>query len=136
VTVTLVLAQGLGGVHGLSEPIGAVYNSQHGLTNAVLLPYVLEVNRAEIEAKCKMIVQCVGLRPTGIGDFDTVMQWVLELRRRLSIPTSLVDLGVAESDVGSVAIKAAANATGFTNPKVLEAHDYEAILRAALNGNL
>ena len=38
------LSEGLGAVHGLSEPIGAVFDTQHGLTNAVLLPYVIRAN--------------------------------------------------------------------------------------------
>lgn len=36
--------EGLGAVHGLSEPIGAVFDAQHGLTNAILLPYVIRAN--------------------------------------------------------------------------------------------
>jgi len=57
--------KGLGGVHGLSEPIGAVHNTQHGLTNAVLLPHVLVANKSVIEEKCGVIVQCVGLQTNG-----------------------------------------------------------------------
>ena len=42
----MIFFKGLGAVHGLSEPIGAVFDTQHGLTNAVLLPYVIRANSA------------------------------------------------------------------------------------------
>ena len=43
--------KGLGAIHSLSHPVGAIYNSHHGLTNAVFMPYVLERNREVIEDK-------------------------------------------------------------------------------------
>jgi len=126
--------KGLGGVHGLSEPIGAVHNTQHGLTNAVLLPHLLVHNRSVIETKCSMIVQCVGLE-RGISDFDTVMGWVLRFREDLAIPNSLAELGIDESTATLCAAKAEANPTGHTNPILLTAKDYEGIFRASLKGN-
>jgi len=128
--------KGLGGVHGLSEPIGALHNTQHGLTNAVLLPHVLLRNREAIDRKCSLIVQCLGIPRNGAqSDFDTLLQWVLSLRKDLSIPDSLAELGIDQATAKLCAAKAEANPTGHTNPIRLTAADYEHIVRSSLAGN-
>ena len=50
----------LGATHGLSEPICAVHNTQHGLTNAIVLPIVLRANRSVIEGKLELVSRCEG----------------------------------------------------------------------------
>jgi len=132
--------KGLGSVHGLSEPLGAVYNTQHGLTNAVILPYAMPQNRPKIEQKCEILARLLDLPPapssfsaTSTG-FDATLWWVQEMRTKLEIPNTLHEIGVDTSDATDIAQKAAANPTGFTNPVQLSAEDYEALFRAAVDG--
>ena len=91
--------KGLGATHGLSEPIGAVHNSQHGLTNAIILPHVLRANRAAIELKCELIANYLALPPPpagyceGDGGYERVCAWVDAISEIIEIPTSLAEIG-------------------------------------------
>ena len=72
--------KGLGAMHSLSHPCGANLNTHHGLTNAVVMPYVLVWNRPAIEEQAaRGLAAYLGLAAAG---FDAVLHWVLELRRR------------------------------------------------------
>merc|ERR1711874_165335 len=84
--------KGLGAVHGLSEPIGAVFDTQHGLANAVILPYVLMANRDIIGHKCELIARYLNL-PGSESGFEKVMKLVIDMRTLLKIPNTLNDLG-------------------------------------------
>src|SRR5688572_14040766 len=66
----------LGAIHALSHPVGALYDTHHGLTNAVFMPYVLAFNRPAIEGKIERLAAYLGLEST----FDAFLAWVLELR--------------------------------------------------------
>merc|ERR1719352_1822774 len=105
--------KGLGGVHGLSEPMGAVYDCHHGLTNAVLLPYFLKDLGSEIEAKCQVVSHMLRLPSNGTSG---VIDWVEKLGERLKIPRRIGDLvpDMDDAAVDAMAIKAATNPTGFT----------------------
>lgn len=135
--------KGLGAVHGLSEPTGAVYNTQHGVTNAVILPYVLRWNRPAIESKLEKLARCLGLEappssycssPSG---FEAVAYWIDSLLVSLNIPQTLTDIGIDEfsaEETRTLAEKAVANATGFTNPIELSIDDYISIIHQARRG--
>ena len=75
----------LGAIHALSHPVGALYDTHHGLTNAVFMPYVLAFNRPAIEDKIARLAAYLGLAPT----FDAFLAWVLELRAEIGIPHTL-----------------------------------------------
>ncbi len=142
--------KGLGAVHGLSEPIGAVYDTQHGLTNAIILPYVLRANRHApgVEQKMARVARALALplpraAAAGAGadagdadaaGFEAVAAWVDDFSRALRVPRSLRDIGVDAASAERIARKARENSTGFTNPQPLSADDYEAIFRAAVDG--
>ena len=68
----------LGAIHALSHPVGALYDTHHGLTNAVFMPYVLAFNRPAIEDRIARLSAYLGLAPT----FDAFLGWVLELQGR------------------------------------------------------
>ena len=74
--------KGLGGMHALSHPIGALVGSHHGLTNAVLMPYVLRFNQAAIEPRISALAAYLGLEP---ASFDGFFDWIVALRRDLGI---------------------------------------------------
>jgi alcohol dehydrogenase class IV len=82
--------KGLGAIHSLSHPVGAVYNTHHGTTNAVVMPMVLDFNRAEIEDRIARAAAYLGIA----GGFDGFRARVMDLRAELNIPANLSALGV------------------------------------------
>src|SRR5277367_6080251 len=83
--------KGLGGVHAIAHPVGSWFNTHHGLTNAVILPYVITFNRSAIVDKSAVVARVLGLP---VGGFDGLLAWVLEFRRELAIPHALAEIGV------------------------------------------
>lgn len=82
--------KGLGAIHALSHPIGAVYNTHHGTTNAVVMPMVLEFNRAAVEKRIDRAAAYLGIE----GGFAGFMARIMALRDSLSIPANLSAMGV------------------------------------------
>jgi hypothetical protein len=120
--------KGLGAMHALSHVIGALINSQHGLTNAVLMPFVLEHNRAAIGDKMAMIAEALKLP----GDpFTAVHRWILDLRRDVGVPHTVTALGLARADFDRVAVLAETDICATTNPVPIAAAGFRAILDAA-----
>lgn len=120
--------KGLGAMHALSHAIGALKGHHHGLTNAVLMPYVLAHNRAGIEAAMGRLAGALNLA----GDpFTAVQQWILDLRRRLAIPETVTALGLGRSDFPAVAALAAADICAGMNPVPVDAAALERILETA-----
>ena len=85
----------LGAIHALSHPVGALYDTHHGLTNAVFMPYVLTFNRPAIEERIARLAAYLGLAPT----FDAFLGWVLDLRSEIGIPHTLAGLKVDDRQV-------------------------------------
>ena len=81
--------KGLGAIHSLSHPIGAIYNTHHGLTNAVFMPYVLERNKEAIEEKIIAVAKYLDLENKSYQGF---IRWILQIRNKLQIPHSLKEL--------------------------------------------
>ena len=105
--------KGLGAIHALSHPLGAVYNTHHGLANAVLMPYVLAFNRPAIEQKMQRLSRLLGLAPTG---FEAVLDWILELRTAIGIPPTLRDAGIPDKNVELLARMASQDPCAEENP--------------------
>ena len=82
--------KGLGAIHSLSHPVGALYDTHHGMTNAVFMPYVLVFNRPAIEAKIARLAAYLGIA----GGFDGFLQAVLDLRAAIGVPHTLDGLKV------------------------------------------
>lgn len=80
--------KGLGAIHSLSHPIGALYDTHHGMTNALFMPYVLDFNRPAIEERIERLAAYCGIS----GGFDGFRQNVMDLRTELSVPSTLRDL--------------------------------------------
>ncbi len=125
--------KGLGAMHSLSHPCGANLNTHHGLTNAIVMPYVLVWNRPAIEHKMQRLAAFLGLEQPG---FDGVLQWVLELRQRLNIPHTLAQIGVRPEHAGQFAPQALADPSTATNPVPMSAHDFELLYRNCISGEL
>jgi len=122
--------KGLGGIHALSHPVGALYDTHHGLTNAVFMPYVLDANRAAIEERIARLSAWLGLERS----YDAFKAWVLELRTALAIPATLAGLGVDASRFDEMAEKAVVDPTAGGNPVPVTKEWAKAVYEAALAG--
>ena len=117
--------KGLGAIHALSHPVGALYDTHHGMTNAVFMPYVLMVNEPAIEAKIARLAAYLGLAP----NFDAFLHAVIGLRLRLEVPHTLKDFKVDDSrrdKIGEMAIvdpTAGGNPLELTKARALEIFD-------------
>jgi alcohol dehydrogenase class IV len=125
--------KGLGGVHAIAHPVGSWFNTHHGLTNAVILPYVITFNRPAIEDKTDFIARVLNLPKRG---FEGFLGWVLELRRELGIPHSLAEIGVSADTAEMIGREAAIDPSAGGNPIPLDAAILERIFRAAVGGKL
>jgi len=122
--------KGLGGMHALSHPIGALFNTHHGMTNAVVMPYVLGFNRPAIEEKIERLARWLDID----GGFDGFLAAVLQLRARVGVPPTLAGLGVNDSKTERIATMAIHDPTAAGNPVPLTEEDAAALFRAALLG--
>lgn len=119
--------KGLGAMHALSHAIGALVGSQHGLTNAVLMPYVLQFNRPAIEQPVARLAASMGLPPS----FDAYLDAVTVLARRVGIPEKITDIGVARQDFTRLATMALPDFNAACNPRKLDEAALVSILEAA-----
>jgi len=124
--------KGLGAIHALSHPIGALYDTHHGLTNAVFMPYVLAFNRKAIEVRIARLSAYLGLG----GTFDSFQGFVLRLRDEIGIPHTLKGLKVDDAKARLIAEMAIVDPTAGGNPVPLDAPGARRIFDAALAGEL
>lgn len=124
--------KGLGAMHSLSHPCGANLDTHHGLTNGVVMPYVLAYNRPVIEEKLARLAAWLGLS----GGASGVLDWVLELRETIGIPHSLAALGVTEEHAKAFAGMAEADPSTPSNPRPVSARELEQLYRNAIAGRL
>ncbi len=125
--------KGLGGMHALAHSLGALYNTHHGLLNAVLMPYVLVANRHAIDVQITRLVSYLELPEPG---FESFMRWLLCLRQQLKIPATLAEIGIDDSDADRVGRMAAVDPSAVGNPVSFSASDYSRLFRDAVTGRL
>jgi hypothetical protein len=123
--------KGLGGVHSVSHAVGALFGTHHGLTNAVVLPYMLLNNADALADKATAVAQLLGLPSPGFAGF---LDWVLRLRAETGIPDTLAEIGVDDSRVDDIGRLAYDDPTRGGNPKPVSADDLRAVFLAALKG--
>lgn len=121
--------KGLGLVHAISHMVGAVYDTHHGLTNAVLLPVVLRYNRAALGDKAADMCAAMRLPESG---FDSLYQATVSLLDELEIPRDLGALGVGDDRAAEVARKAYSDPVRETNPAAATVEQIEALVREAV----
>jgi alcohol dehydrogenase class IV len=125
--------RGLGAMHALAHPLGALYDAHHGLLNAVLMPYVLQANQASIEAQMERLARYLGLGKPG---FAGVLDWVLELRSEVGIPHSLGEIGIDDTRIEQVGKMAEVDPSAGTNPITFSPGQYSQLFENALRGKL
>jgi len=123
--------KGLGAMHSLSHPCSANLNTHHGLTNAVVMPYVLAWNRTALEEKMIRLAAFLGLRQ---HSFDGVMDWILELRRTIGIPETLSVLGVGAEHVAVFAPQAFDDPSTGGNPLPMTVDRFARLYRNCIEG--
>ncbi|HEV7320211.1 MAG TPA: iron-containing alcohol dehydrogenase [Ensifer sp.] len=104
--------KGLGAIHSLSHPVGAIYNTHHGMTNAVVMPPVLRFNRPAIEDRIVRAAAYLGIS----GGFDGFYDYVLKLREELGVPDKLSALGVGTDRIDEMSEMAIVDPTAGGNP--------------------
>ena len=115
--------KGLGAIHSLSHPIGAVYNTHHGTTNAVVMPMVLDFNRVKIEALIDRAAAYLGFAGGYAGFHENVM----ELRAILDIPVNLSAMGVQFADLDMLTDMALEDPSCGGNPVVMTRENTRAL---------
>ncbi len=125
--------KGLGGMHAMSHPIGAVHDVHHGLTNGVVMSFVLAFNRPAIEERMTVLARQLDLPNPS---FDSVLDWVLELRRDMGIPHTLREVGFREEHAGQLAVMTAQERPGRSNPVPIGEEEARRLYAMAINGEL
>jgi len=125
--------KGLGAIHSLSHPVGAIYNSHHGLTNAVFMPYVLERNRDAIEDKIIAIGRYLDLEDLS---FEGFIKWILDLRKELKIPHTLKELINDDARFEVMSKMALQDPSTGGNPISLTQKDFLKLYKDAYQGKL
>ena len=125
--------KGLGAVHALAHPLGAIYNKHHGLLNAILLPYVVLRNKDLISEQIEHIARCLQLDEISFLGF---YQWLIKFRADLGIPNTLKDIGINADEKQRIAKMAVSDPTAATNPIKLSEQDYEDLFTNAVQGRL
>jgi alcohol dehydrogenase class IV len=124
--------KGLGAIHALSHPVGALYHTHHGMTNAVYMPYVLVFNRPAIEAKIERLAGYLGIP----GGFDGFLAAVLDMRKKTGVPHDLKGLGVDGSRVDTIVEMSLVDPTAGGNPVPLTKEGSRKLFDAALKGDV
>jgi alcohol dehydrogenase class IV len=122
----------LGAIHALSHPVGSHYDTHHGMTNAVFMPYVLVFNRPAIETKIERVSAYLGLKP----GFTPFLDWVMQLRSDLSVPHTLKDFGVDDKKFQLLSEMAPNDPTAGGNPVPLDVAACRTLYAAAYEGKM
>jgi alcohol dehydrogenase class IV len=125
--------KGLGAMHSLSHPCSANLNTHHGLTNAVVMPYVLAWNRPALGEKMQRLAAFLNLRQTS---FDGVLDWIMELRKSIGVPDTLAELGVTMEHVQGFARQAFDDPSTGGNPVPMTTDDFAQLYRNCIEGKL
>ena len=121
--------KGLGFVHAISHMVGAEFDTQHGLTNAIVLPSVLRFNEKVISKKVPIMCQAMNLKN---NDFDYFYQSVCELLNKLEIPKNLGDIGIKDSSLDSLSKKALKDSAFATNPRTATLQEMKDIISQSI----
>lgn len=120
--------KGLGAIHAISHPVGAVHNTHHGTTNAVCMPEVLKFNRTAIEDRFDMVAAYLGIK----GGFDGFCAFVDEFNASLGIPRTLGGIGVKDADVDALTKSALNDPSVGGNPVPMTYDNTRAMIEALL----
>jgi len=125
--------KGLGAIHSLSHPVNAQFNIHHGLSNAIFMPYVLTFNKSSIENKIVSICDYLDLEK----NFDSFLQWILDLRKNLNIPNKLSDvMDCSDLDLDQLSLMAFEDPSTNGNPIKISREDLKLMYEHSISGKL
>jgi alcohol dehydrogenase len=125
--------KGLGAMHAMSHPCSSLRGTHHGLTNAVVMPYVLAHNRSAVDDRLAALARYLDLPGHSA---TSVIDWTLALRRKIGIPDTLKEMGVDVDIIPEAAPMAEHDPSTGGNPVPMKAKDYEGLYRKAIAGTL
>ena len=126
--------KGLGAIHSLSHPVNGVNNIHHGLSNAIFMPYVLTFNKDVIEKKIIEICNYINLQNKS---FDSFIEWIIDLRKKLNIPHKLSDvIPEKDFDIEKLSRLALEDPSTGGNPKKLTLEDMKIMYEYSMSGKL
>lgn len=117
--------KGLGAIHALSHPIGAIYNTHHGTTNAVCMPAVLDMNADKISDRFNQVSSYLGIK----NGFSGFCAFVREFNASLKIPENLSGLGVANVNIKKLIEEALKDPSCGGNPIELNSQNVLALIK-------
>ena len=120
--------KGLGAIHALSNPVGAIHHTHHGTTNAVCMPAVLRLNESKIRDRFDTVTGYLGIQ-NGFSGFKV---FVDEFNASLNIPLRLGDLGVENPDLGKLVKGALSDPSCGGNPVKLTSENLKALFEEVL----
>ena len=125
--------KGLGAIHSLSHPVYAQFNVHHGVSNAIFMPYVLTFNKSLIQDRIVSICDYLSLDK----NFESFLNWVLNLRKELNIPHKLSDI-VDEKKINleQLSKMALEDPSTATNPKKMTVDDMKILYEHSISGEL
>ena len=125
--------KGLGAIHSLSHPVNAQFNIHHGLSNAIFMPYVLTFNKSSIANKIVSICDYLDLEK----NFDSFLQWILDLRKNLNIPNKLSDvMDCSDLDLDQLSLMAFEDPSTNGNPIKISREDLKLMYEHSISGKL
>lgn len=126
---------GLGIVHSMAHQLGAVYDTPHGIANAILLPYVMKFNGEVSYERFREILIALGVDAKDMDKeavIDTFVAMISELSRKVGITQGVADVGVKEEDIETLANKAIKDACTPGNPREVTVEDIMKIYKEAM----
>jgi alcohol dehydrogenase class IV len=126
----IAFLKGLGLVHAISHMVGAEYDTQHGLTNAVILPVVLRFNLPGMEGKVRRMAQAMEIEDCSVEDFIGAVEGLLD---DVAIPRSLGAIGVPRDCVERIAAKALQDSAAATNPRRASQAEMRRLVEVAID---
>ena len=122
--------KGLGFVHAISHMIGAEFDTQHGLTNAIILPSVLRYNKDSLGTKVPIMCEAMGIKK---NNFEYFYQSICDLLDKLEIPKNLSEIGVDDTAIERITKKAMKDSAFSTNPKTASLKDMKGLIETTIH---
>ena len=125
----IAFLKGLGLVHAISHMVGAEFDTQHGLTNAIILPSILKYNLPDMPKSTEKMAKAIDLKTTSMESFIEHTEKMLD---DFKIPKSLAEINVPKNCAHRIAKKSMQDSAAQTNPKSISLEQLENIINTVI----